>query len=393
MKDHYLKEELYDLVKTDSSIFDFLQAGSLDGLWYWDLENSEHEWMSPHFWELFGYDHRDMKHFASEWQDMIHPDDLPTALENFNAHCADPGHPYDQIVRYQHKEGKTIWVRCRGIAIRDAKGKALRMLGAHTDLTSLKESEAQSVELRKEAEDANLAKSHFLSNMSHELRSPLNAIIGFAEMLKLAGSAGFSRERQDEYVGFIHQSSLHLMTLINNILDLSKIEAQELELEITPFDLDEILEDVCSLQSARALEKGIDLNIERSGSYPHCFNGDSMRIKQILLNLSDNAIKFTERGSVTLGVEKVDDRDDVAVMKFTIRDTGTGVSPENVEKLFTPFSQADSSISRDFGGSGLGLSICKQLAEAMSGAVGVESRLGDGSVFWFEIPLEISQPA
>lgn len=140
---HYLKDELYALFANDPKIFDFLQKASLDGLWYWDLENPDNEWMSPEFWRLLGYKPEDKKHLASEWQKLIDPDDLKEALSNFHAHCADPNHPYDQIVRYQHASGKTIWVRCRGVAIRDEQGKPIRMLGAHNDITALKELESQ----------------------------------------------------------------------------------------------------------------------------------------------------------------------------------------------------------------------------------------------------------
>lgn len=138
---HYLKEELYALISGTPAIFEFLQNGSLDGLWYWDLENPENEWLNARFWELLGYDAKEKKHLAKEWQDLINPDDLKLAIENLHKHCADPSHPYDQIVRYRHKNGKTIWVRCRGIAIRDEQGKPIRMLGAHNDLTQLKELE------------------------------------------------------------------------------------------------------------------------------------------------------------------------------------------------------------------------------------------------------------
>jgi len=135
--DNYLKAELDQRLQSDAALFDFLQAGSLDGVWYWDIEHPENEWMSPRFWELFGYDPATKKHLASEWQDMIHPDDLRIAIDNFHKHCADPTHPYDQIVRYKHRDGSTIWVRCRGLAIRDRNGKPIRMLGAHNDLTQL----------------------------------------------------------------------------------------------------------------------------------------------------------------------------------------------------------------------------------------------------------------
>ena len=154
-EEHYLKHELYELVREDRSIFEFIQQGSLDGIWYWDLEDPESEWMSPRLWELLGFDYREKKHLASEWQDLIHPQDLLTALTNFKKHCEDHDHPYDQVVRYRHKDGSTVWVRCRGLVIRDDTGKPIRMLGAHTDLTQLKTTEQ---ELRKktiELQDAN----------------------------------------------------------------------------------------------------------------------------------------------------------------------------------------------------------------------------------------------
>ncbi|MDX1755408.1 MAG: ATP-binding protein [Marinobacter sp.] len=135
--DHYLKRELNALLKADDRIFEFIQSGSLDGLWYWDLENPEQEWMSDRFWTTFGYDPGDKRHVASEWQNMINQDDLAVALDNFDKHCQDPSHPYDQIVRYQHKDGSTVWVRCRGLAIRDDRGQPIRMLGAHTNVTQI----------------------------------------------------------------------------------------------------------------------------------------------------------------------------------------------------------------------------------------------------------------
>jgi PAS domain S-box-containing protein len=162
---NYLKEELYELVQADSSIFEFLQAGALDGIWYWDLEHPEHEWMSPRFWTTLGYDPDTMKHLASEWQDLINPDDLQVALENFKRHCADPDHPYDQVVRYRHRDGSTVWVRCRGMAIRDDEGNCLRMLGAHTDLTA-----------QKRAEEALVTKTEELEEVNRQLQEALESI-------------------------------------------------------------------------------------------------------------------------------------------------------------------------------------------------------------------------
>lgn len=152
MGENYLKSELYNLISVDDSIFEFIQSGSLDGVWYWDLEAPENEWMSPKFWETLGYDPNEKMHLASEWQDIIFQEDLKLAVENFEKHCSDPSHPYDQIVRYRHKNGSTVWIRCRGLAIRDKRGKAIRMLGAHTDITGLKETESKLMRMAREYE-------------------------------------------------------------------------------------------------------------------------------------------------------------------------------------------------------------------------------------------------
>ena len=145
-EEHYLKTELWKLIKTDLSIFDFLQKAVLDGIWYWDLEHPEHEWMSPEFWQLFGQLPSEKKHLSAEWQEIINPEDKVIALDNLKKHCENTNYPYDQIVRYRHKDGSTVWVRCRGIAIRDQTGRAIRILGAHTDITPI-------VRAKQEAED------------------------------------------------------------------------------------------------------------------------------------------------------------------------------------------------------------------------------------------------
>ncbi len=143
MKDNYLKKELYELIKTDESIFDFIQESSLDGLWYWDLEKPEEEWMNPKFWTVLGYNPEEMPHKSTAWQNIINQDDLKVATENFSRHCENPDHPYDQIVRYTHKNGSTVWIRCRGMAIRDKNGKPVRLLGAHTDISDIKRQEVE----------------------------------------------------------------------------------------------------------------------------------------------------------------------------------------------------------------------------------------------------------
>lgn len=152
VEENYLKKELYELIAWDASIFEFIQSGSLDGVWYWDIEKPENEWMSHKFWETLGYDPSDKKHLSSEWQDIIFQEDLKVAMDNFEKHCADPDFPYDQIVRYRHKNGSTVWIRCRGMAIRNTMGKPIRMLGAHSDISDLKYAEQEISRLTDEYE-------------------------------------------------------------------------------------------------------------------------------------------------------------------------------------------------------------------------------------------------
>jgi len=201
-KENYLKKELYNLVKRDSKIFEFIQSGSLDGIWYWDLENIENEWMSPRFWEVLGFDSKEKKHSPCEWQGIINPEDLKVALNNFEKHCQDPNHPYDQIVRYKHKNGSTVWIRCRGIAIRDENGKPIRMLGAHTDITQIKnlqhELEEQNRELlkkQKEIEELNrqLEKEATIDVLTGLLnRRAINRILEFEKSKTYRSQSNFT---------------------------------------------------------------------------------------------------------------------------------------------------------------------------------------------------------
>ena len=246
--------------------------------------------------------------------------------------------------------------------------------------------ERRAVELehaRTAAEAASRAKSQFLAAMSHELRTPMNAIIGFTDLLL----RGNHDARQQEQLRHIDAASRSLLALINQVLDLSKIEAGKLELESRAFAPGVMLDKLEALFQSQAAARNLRLHVSRSADLPAAVTGDAMRLEQVLTNLLGNALKFTQAGSIELTVERRGERDGRIVLEFGVRDTGIGISAEQLERLFTPFTQADQSTTRRYGGTGLGLAISKQLIELMGGELSVESRPGEGSTFRFSVPL------
>ncbi len=384
--DHYLKTELYELVRNDPAIFEFLQAGSLDGIWYWDVERQDQEWMSPRFKEVFGYRDDEIPNTSTWWQENIHPDDLALALDNFGKHLKDPTHPYDQIVRYRHRDGGTVWVRCRGLAIRDDTGKPVRLLGCHTDVTALKRAEEdqqrQANELREardSAERANRAKSTFLANVSHEIRTPLNAVIGTAELL---GGTELTPEQQ-RHVEAIHISAEALLDIINDILDFSKLEAGRIEADPCPFRLRERIAAWVRSLAPRLHEKPVTLATEVAEDVPDALIGDQRLLRQVLANLLSNAIKFTAAGRIDLRVRTETRDGGGATLRFEMEDTGIGIPPEKQQVIFEEFVQGDASTTRHYGGTGLGLAIAARIVDVLGGRIGLESEPGKGSTFHF----------
>ncbi|MFN7152778.1 MAG: PAS domain S-box protein [Acidovorax sp.] len=262
-------------------------------------------------------------------------------------------------------------------------------IGTFVDITDRQRAEQDLRRAKELAEESTALKSNFLANMSHEIRTPMNAIIG---MSHLALKSGLS-PRQHDYVSKIQQAGQHLLGVINDILDFSKIEAGKLAVEKHPFMIDRMLESVSDVVGYKAGAKGLELVCDVAADVPPNLVGDSLRLGQILINFANNAIKFTETGEISIAVRMLEDGGSRVMLRFEVRDTGIGLTAEQMGRLFQSFQQADTSTTRRYGGTGLGLAICKSLAELMGGQVGVESTFGKGSTFWVSLPLERGAPA
>jgi|GEM_PF-2578357 len=346
------------------------------------------EYVNPRFSEITGY----------PLDEMVgsHPPQnlIPRELSEGGQVWADlrQGSEWRSEYPTRRRNGEEFWVATSISPVRLAGGRLTHFVAILEDVSSRKQTEEQLLAAKDSAENANRAKSEFLAVMSHEIRTPMNGILGMTQlMLDTPLSA-----QQRDYLDTIHHSSEALLGLLNDILDLSKLEAGRVELEMVNFSLSETLHSVIDLMTPKAAEKRLPLSSHVTSPLPDLLHGDPSRLRQILLNLVGNAIKFTDKGEITVIIDVLPaselDRIDI---RFTVSDTGIGILPETKARLFQSFSQGDTSISRRYGGSGLGLTISRRLVEIQGGSIGVDSEPGQGSRFWFTLsyrPAEVEQP-
>jgi len=402
-----------DLRKSEER-FDLAVQGSTDGLWDWIIPWDEF-YLSPRCKELLRAD--DIESIRSEeaWIERLHPDDRAGVQKAMRRHFTEHA-PFDVECRLRTGAGDHRWFRVRGQAVWNDCAQPVRIAGSITDVTQQKQTiesllrlqgiaeaksqiEAQARQLaaktaeleqaRLAAEAANRSKSEFLANMSHEIRTPMTAILGYSDLL--ANPSLSSDDRRDG-VQRIRQNGRHLLAILNDILDLSKIEAGKMTVERIECPVPEIVTEIAALMRPRAIEKGLALAVEFKGRVPATVRSDPTRLRQILMNLVGNAIKFTERGGVRLVVGMSDVVSDSGPrISFEVIDSGIGMTRDQIACLFRPFTQADPSMARRFGGTGLGLTISRRLAEMLGGSISIQSQLGEGTTFLVEIdsgPIE-----
>ena len=357
-----------------------LSGGEL-GTWDWNLQTNKETW-DQQFCQLLGEDYPPAHMGVDSFFARIHPDDIGSARRNLTRHVSDPSESsfYEAEFRVRQKTGGWRWVQARGRLMQyDENSIPLRMLGTLADISVRKKYEEEMVKARLQADAANKAKSQFLANMSHEIRTPLTSILGYSELLS---TPGLSEQDIAHDVEIIKRAGNHLLSIINDVLDLSKIEAGRMRLENVSMSPVDVVRDVVSVLAPGAKAKGLSFIAKTFGLIPEHIISDAVIVRQILMNLLGNAIKFTEFGDVWLTVRflpagaEAFDR-----MVFEVSDTGIGMTQEQCNNLFTPFMQADTSMTRRFGGTGLGLTISRRKAELLGGRIDVESQLGVGSTF------------
>ncbi len=355
--------------------------GTQDGLWELDV-TSDVMWCSPRLSLLLGYSATQLES-GNFLRSLIHPEDAAKVSKITESHYRH-NTPFDLEVRLRMRNGDYRWYRARATADRDANGWAVRLSGSLQDVTEARAAREELVRATEAAEMASRAKSAFLANVSHEIRTPMNGIIGMTGLLL---DMHLDRTQRD-YANTIRGSADSLLTVINDILDFSKIEAGKLDLENIELDLRANVEDVGVMMAFQAANKDLELIVNVHPDVPEFVLGDPQRIRQCLINLVGNAIKFTKRGEIVVDVCAVGRHEGRVLTHFEVRDTGMGIPDTTLKTLFQPFVQADSSTTRHFGGTGLGLSIVRRLVEMMGGQVGVVSRVGEGSTFFFTLSLE-----
>ncbi len=374
-----LMARLYSNLKKREEKFRFAALAGQIGLWDYDLVTGD----VSIFYNYHGIKLPN-RQTAGDFEKLVHPEDLSMVQAAFKEHLDGKKEVFDILCRIDAKEIGWQWMMIIGLAQeKDKEGRVLKVAGYMRNFTNEKKSQEALIRARISAEASSQAKSQFIANMSHEIRTPLNAILGLGRILLHSGV----NSKQYDYLQKIQYSAENLLNIVNDILDFSRSDANRLVLQEVRFDLYELINKTAGLLFSSIKSKGLSFSVYLSPELPLNYSGDPGRITQVLTNLLGNAVKFTEKGSICLSVFVAEGSDQDDLLQFEIEDTGIGISQEQMSRLFQPFSQGDSGIAKTFGGTGLGLVICKSLVEKMGGSIGLKSLPGEGSRFSFTLRL------
>jgi len=375
MTDHYLKTELLALLQQDPRVFRFLDEGVLDGIFYLNAETFEDEWYSPQFKALFGYEDDEIGNTTQWWQDNIFSEDLERVMKNYEAHLADPDNvPYEQTVRYRHKDGSTVWVRCRGLVIKNEEGVPVRLLGAHTDVSDIARTEETLAAKVVALEQANRELEQFAYLASHDLQEPLRMVASFSKMISdIYGDGNKPLDEQGQkWLGYMCEGAQRMQKLINSLLALSRIKDQTREMEL--IDMSEVMGEIVTDLAVRIHEKNAKI---LTGNLP-AFYGVHSQVRQVFQNLLSNALKFNGDDPPVVRIRG--DEIEGGMVQYTVQDEGIGIPQHDRGKVFDAFYRARG--SKNVAGSGIGLSITKKIVTLHGGTIRCESEPGHGTTFF-----------
>jgi len=355
------------------------------GIWSWNLADNALHWNARMF-DIYEQPKTLLNNGLNfdHWRTRVHAADIDATMHSLNAALEGNG---DQLplFRITLPAGEIRYIQSRIRVERDANGTPVMMTGINRDITDQHQLELRLREAKEQADAASAAKSSFLANMSHEIRTPMNAVLGMLHLVQLSSL----NLRQRDYVSKAQTAAKSLLSLLNDILDYSKIDAGKLQLDVHPFELEPLMQDLGVVLSGNQGDKNVEVLFDLDSTLPESLIGDSLRLQQVLINLAGNALKFTLTGQVIVSVELLQRLDAAVRVRIAVTDSGIGISDEQTGRIFEGFNQAETSTTRRFGGSGLGLVICKRLVALMGGDLRVESEVGVGSRFWFDITLGV----